>query len=50
MIQRVGSGALSPKAIMGSIAAKSNEFLSGRRGQGILRDDVRISSPSLSTC
>lgn len=41
MMQRVGSGALSPKAIMGSIAAKGNELLQGRRGPSILNNDVR---------
>lgn len=41
MMQRVGSGALSPKAIMNSITSKGNEFLQGRRGPGILNNDVR---------
>lgn len=40
-MHRVGSGALSPKAIMDSITAKGNEFLQGRRGPGILSNDVR---------
>ena len=48
MIQRVGSGALSPKAIMNSITSKGNEFLQGRRGPGILNNDVRSCSHVLA--
>jgi len=46
VMQRMGSGALSPRAIMSSISAKGSELMQGRRGPGILSNDV--SSPLFS--
>ncbi len=48
MMQRMGSGALSPKGIIQSISAKGGELMQGRRGQGFLNNDVRpCRTPSL---
>ena len=47
MMQRMGSGALSPKGIIQSISAKGGELMQGRRGQGFLSNDVK---PLLRLC